>query len=401
MEFRLLSILAFLFIVLMVSEAALPPEIYWKKMLPNTEMPKAVKNSLPKPEWMEEESTSVNVGKGGVHVNTGSKQGGGTAVNVGPHKGVNVNTRKPNGHTNVNVGPKSGVGVHTGKPNGGHSDVHVGPKGGVRVHAKGANVGVGKGGVNVKAGPKKKPVYVGVHPGPDPFNYHYAASEAQLHDDPTKALFFLEKDMKVGQSMNLHFTRSTNAATFLPREEAKSLPFSSNETPAILKEFSVQPNSDEAKVIQETIKGCEEKGIQGEQKYCATSLESLVDYAKNSLGKNVKAMSTESKTIDDKVQKYTITAVKKVAYDNEAAVCHKQKYAYAVFYCHKTKDTSAYTVSLMGADGSKAKAMAVCHKDTSAWNPKHLAFQALNVKPGSVPVCHFLPEEHIVWVPNN
>uniref|UniRef100_A0A803NER6 BURP domain-containing protein n=1 Tax=Chenopodium quinoa TaxID=63459 RepID=A0A803NER6_CHEQI len=254
MEFRLLSILAFLFIVLMVSEAALPPEIYWKKMLPNTEMPKAVKNSLPKPEWMEEESTSVNVGKGGVHVNTGSKQGGGTAVNVGPHKGVN---------------------------------------------------------------------------------------------------------------------------------------------------FSVQPNSDEAKVIQETIKGCEEKGIQGEQKYCATSLESLVDYAKNSLGKNVKAMSTESKTIDDKVQKYTITAVKKVAYDNEAAVCHKQKYAYAVFYCHKTKDTSAYTVSLMGADGSKAKAMAVCHKDTSAWNPKHLAFQALNVKPGSVPVCHFLPEEHIVWVPNN
>ncbi|XP_021738789.1 BURP domain protein RD22-like [Chenopodium quinoa] len=97
-------------------------------------------------------------------------------------------------------------------------------------------------------------------------------------------------------------------------------------------------------------------------------------------------MSTESKTIDDKVQKYTITAVKKVANDNEAAVCHKQKYAYAVFYCHKTKDTSAYTVSLMGADGSKAKAMAVCHKDTSAWNPKHLAFQALNVKPGSVPI---------------
>lgn len=386
MELHILPILTFLSIAMVVSQAALPPEIYWKKMLPNADIPKAVKISLPEPEWMEGKGTSVNVGKGGVHVNTGAKQGGGTTVNIGPHKGVNVNTRKPNGdHTNVHMGPKGGVAVNTGKPGKG-----------------GARVGVGKGGITVRTGPKKKPVYVGVHPGANPFQYKYAASEAQLHDDPTRALFFLEKDMRPGQSMNLHFTRSTNAATFLPREEAKSLPFSSNKMPEILQEFSVLPNSDEAKVIEKTIKGCEEEGILGEQKYCATSMESLVDYAKNTLGKNVKAMSTEAKIINDKVQKYIVTTVKKVAGDyNEAAVCHKQKYPYAVFYCHKTKDTFAYVVSLMGADGSKAKAMAVCHRDTSAWNPKHLAFQVLKMKPGSAPICHFLPEDHIVWVPNN
>nr|GLL16852.1 BURP domain protein RD22-like [Ipomoea trifida] len=56
--------------------------------------------------------------------------------------------------------------------------------------------------------------------------------------------------------------------------------------------------------------------------------------------------------------------------------------------------------SLVGANGAKVKAAVVCHKDTSAWNPKHLAFQVLKIKPGTVPVCHFLPEDHIVWVAN-
>ncbi|KAL2940031.1 BURP domain protein RD22 [Bienertia sinuspersici] len=429
MELHILPIVTLLFVFLVASQAAIPPEIYWKKMLPNTEMPKAIKDSLPKTEYMENKGTAVNVGKGGVHVNTGgAKQGGGgTTVDVGPHKGVGVNTQKPNGgHTDVNVGPKHGVGVHTGKPNGGHTDVNVGPKHGVGVNTgkaggghtdvnvgpkhgvgvntgrpgkEGPHVGVGKGGVVVK-GPKKKPIYVGVKPGQDPFNYNYAASAAQLHDDPTQALFFLEKDMKVGHSMQLHFTKSTNDATFLPREKANSLPFSSDKTPAILREFSVKPDSEEAEVIKETIKGCERKGIQGEQKYCATSLESLVDYAKNSLGKNVKAMSTEIKGSENNDVTYTISSVKKVANENDVAVCHKQNYAYAVFYCHKSKGTSAYMVSLMSENGSsRANAMVVCHKDTKDWNPKHLAFQVLNVKPGSVPICHFLPEDHIVWTP--
>ncbi|CDP20906.1 unnamed protein product [Coffea canephora] len=58
-------------------------------------------------------------------------------------------------------------------------------------------------------------------------------------------------------------------------------------------------------------------------------------------------------------------------------------------------------VNLVGADGAKVKAVAVCHRDTSAWNPRHLAFQLLKVKPGTVPICHFLPEDHIVWVPKH
>nr|WCP86632.1 responsive to dehydration 22a [Dianthus spiculifolius] len=385
MELHLIPIIMLLYVTIMSSHAALTPEHYWKEALPNVVMPKSIRDSLPDPEWMDSKATNVNVQKGGVHISTdGAKKG----------------------NTDVSVAPKGGVAVSTGKPEGGHTHVSVAPKGGVRVSTQkpnkgGATVGVGKGGVVVHAGPKKKPVYVGVHKGPNPFQYNYAASEAQLHDDPTKALFFLEKDMKTGHKMTIHFTQTTNGATFMPRDEAESLPFSTDKMSEILREFSVQPGSEEAQTIQETVKECQSKGIQGEQKYCATSLESMVDYSKSTLGKNVKAISTEAKNGGANGLKYTIGAVRRVTRDSDSSVvCHKQNYAYAVFYCHKTKGTSPYVVSLFGEDGTKAKAVAVCHKDTSGWNPKHLAFQVLNVKPGGVPICHFLPEDHVVWVRN-
>lgn len=282
--------------------------------------------------------------------------------------------------TSVNVGKGSGVNVHAGK--GGGTNVNVGGKGG---------------GVSVSTGHKKgKPVYVSVGPK-SPFNYVYAATETQLHDDPNVALFFLEKDLHPGTKLNLHFTKTSNQATFLPRQVADSTPFSSDKVDDILNRFNVKPDSKEAQIMKNTISECEEGGIKGEEKYCATSLESMVDFSTSKLGKNVEVVSTE---VDKEtgLQKYTIApGVKKLAGD-KAVVCHKQNYPYAVFYCHKTETTKAYSVPLEGANGIRVKAVAVCHTDTSQWNPKHLAFQVLKVKPGTVPVCHFLPEDHVVWV---
>lgn len=299
----------------------------------------------------------MNVGKGNVNVNTG--KGGGTNVHVGKGSGVNVNTGKPGKHTSV---------------------------------------GVGKGGVVVKSGHKGKPVYVSVHPGKNPFVYTYAASADQLHDDPNVAFFFLEKDLHQGTSMNLHFTKSSTPATFLPKKVADSIPFSSAKLPEIFSKFSVKENTYESETIKNTISECEEPAIKGEEKYCATSLESMIDFTTSKLGYKVNAVSTEVEK-ESKLQKYSIVGSKKLG--EKAVICHKQNYAYAVFYCHKTNNVKAFTVSLTGYDLTKAKAAAICHTDTSSWNPKHLAFQVLNVKPGSVPVCHFLPEDHVVWVPQS
>lgn len=323
--------------------------------------------------FMEHKNTDVSIGKGSVNVNAGKP--GATSVNVGNGR-VNVNTGKgkPGSGTNVNVGGK-GVGVST---------------------AGGTNVGVGKGGVSVNTGYKGKPVHVGVGSG-SPFDYLYAATENQLHD-PSVTLFFLEKDINPGKTMNLHFTETSNSATFLPRQVAKSIPFSSGKFPEILNHFSLKPGSVAADMIKTTIKECEESGIKGEEKYCATSLESMVDFCISKLGKNVQAISTEVEK-QTPMQKYTIAAGIKMRKVDKSVACHKQKYPYAVFFCHATQTTSSYIVPLEGADGTKAKAVAVCHEDTSAWNPKHLAFQVLKVKPGTIPICHFLPEDHILWVP--
>lgn len=264
---------------------------------------------------------------------------------------------------------------------------------------KGTAVGVGKGGVVVGAPTKSgKPVYVGVKPGADPFSYIYAAEENQIHEDPNVALFFLEKDLYKGNNMKLHFFKSSDdQASFLPRQVADSIPFSSEKFPQILDRFLVNPSSEKAEIMKKTIQECEEKGIKGEEKYCATSLESMVDFSTSKMGRKVEAVSTETEK-ETPLQMYKIVGVKKLS-EKKAVVCHKVKYPYAIFYCHKTETTESYKVAMVGDDGTKVKAVAVCHKDTAAWNPKHLAFQVLKVKPGTVPVCHFLPEDHIVWVP--
>ncbi|XP_028069592.1 BURP domain protein RD22-like isoform X2 [Camellia sinensis] len=254
-------------------------------------------------------------------------------------------------------------------------------------------------GVDVSAGKPHKGTSVHVKvPGISPFDYIYAATADQLHDNPNVALFFLEKDMKLGTKMTLHFTKGTNAATFLPRQVSEKIPFSSDKLPEILNHFSVKPNSMEAEIMKKTIKECEEPEIKGEEKYCATSLESMIDFSTSMLGKTAHAVSTEVQK-ETPLQKYSISGVEKLA-GGKAVVCHKQNYEYAVFYCHKTDTTKAYMVSMAGADGTQAKAVAVCHTDTSAWNPKHLAFLVLKVKPGTVPICHFLPEDHVVWFSN-
>ena len=230
-----------------------------------------------------------------------------------------------------------------------------------------------------------------------PFSYDYAATEDQLRVDPAVALFFLEKDMLPGQKMNLHFIKNSNDATFSPQSEHQII-FSSKNLPDILNHFSVKPESLEAQIIKNTIKRCEAPAIKGEEKYCATSLESMIDFSISKLGTKVQAISTEVEKETQK-QEYTIgVGVKKMAGD-ESVACHKENYPYAVFYCHVTQTTRAYMVPLVGADGTTAKAVAVCHIDTSEWNPMHLAFQVLKVKPGTVPICHFLPEDHIIWVP--
>ncbi|RZB79546.1 ATP-dependent Clp protease proteolytic subunit 6, chloroplastic isoform C [Glycine soja] len=59
-----------------------------------------------------------------------------------------------------------------------------------------------------------------------------------------------------------------------------------------------------------------------------------------------------------------------------------------------------FKVSLGAENGdSKIETLGVCHLDTSDWNPNHIIFTRLGIKPGKAPVCHFFPVKHLMWVP--
>ncbi|GKD29537.1 BURP domain protein RD22-like protein, partial [Tanacetum coccineum] len=255
-------------------------------------------------------------------------------------------------------------------------------------------------GMGVHATHKEKPGYTRVQPETLKFHCTDTGSEDQFINNMNGTTYFLENDLLQGTEMKLNFGKNNNQKlSFIPRKVSDSIPFSSNKLPHIYNEFSVTPDSIEAKILKQTIDECERKGIQGEDTMCVTSLESMVDFGIARLGKKVKTITTEVKTKKDtSLQIYKVEGAKKVD-STEFVICHKKNYAYAVFYCHKSVDIKVYMVSLVGDDGTKVKGVAVCSTDTERWNPNHLAFQVLNVKPATVPICNFLSADHVTWVP--
>ncbi|XP_058728713.1 embryonic abundant protein VF30.1-like [Vicia villosa] len=140
---------------------------------------------------------------------------------------------------------------------------------------------------------------------------------------------------------------------------------------------------------------CKSPTAKGEHKHCVSSLDSMIDYVISHFGTTkIKAISS---TFDVNYDQYVVEEVKKVG-DN-AVMCHRLNFEKVVFNCHQVRATTAYVVSLVAPDGTKAKALTVCHHDTRGMNPE-LLFEALKVDPGTFPICHFIGNKAAAWVPN-
>ncbi|KAL5790894.1 hypothetical protein ACOSQ2_005782 [Xanthoceras sorbifolium] len=226
------------------------------------------------------------------------------------------------------------------------------------------------------------------------------------HMDPSSMVFFTLSDLKVGRTMPFYFRERdpSKSPQFLPREEADSIPFSSKQLPYLLQLFSFQPDSSEARAMEHTLNQCETRPIKGETKFCATSLESMLDFAHTILGleSDFKVLSTthlrNSATI---YQNYTVLEVpRQISAPKVVVACHTMPYPYAIFYCHSLESQNkVFKVSLAGQNGDMLKAVAICHMDTSQWNHHHASFRVLKIEPGSSHVCHFFPAENLVFVP--
>ncbi|KAE8656692.1 putative BURP domain-containing protein [Hibiscus syriacus] len=92
------------------------------------------------------------------------------------------------------------------------------------------------------------------------------------------------------------------------------------------------------------------------------------------LGKNIQLLANElEKETDEPV--FTIgRGIQNMG--EEELVCHKMMYPYAVALCHSIDGTVVYKVLLVGNDGTKATALSICHRDTSAWSPITLLFRS-------------------------
>ncbi|KAI5354974.1 hypothetical protein L3X38_007869 [Prunus dulcis] len=379
--FAILSLAA----VALANHAAQPaPQLYWNSVLPNTQMPRSISELLHPDSTNEEKSKPENFPLG--------------------------NRRYTQSHYGK-LPPPSDEGKPENIPLGNRHYTQTRYGKGPPPSDKGKPKIFAFSGYSRKRYGGSPPPYVQKQYGEGAKHYiqsHYGKapppSDNQLLHYKDLAIFFFEKDMRPGATMKFQFPRNSNTATFLPRESAQSIPFSSKKLPEIFNHFSVKPTSEEAKTIKQTIEECEASGLKGEEKYCATSLESMVDFSTSKLGtRNVEAISTE--VLEEGATKYmhnytTMPGLKKLEGD-KVVVCHKENYPYAVFFCHAIKQTAAYVLSLKADDGMKVKAVTICHLDTSEWDPEHLSFQILNVKPGTTPICHFISTDAIAWVPKH
>lgn len=192
-----------------------------------------------------------------------------------------------------------------------------------------------------------------------------------------------------------------NEAPFLPRQLVESIPLSMEKFPEILNHFAINGKSKDAQTIMNTLELCEEPEVKDkEKKTCVTSLESMIDFGLSVLGtNNILAINSEVQGGSTQTsQKYRIEQVQQI-FDGDNMVCHKLNYAYALHYCHVGGSTRTFMLSMVGDDGTKVKAVAVCHKDTSFWNAYAIPFVVLNVKPGTTPICHFLADDQIAFLP--
>ncbi|KAF7095200.1 hypothetical protein CFC21_097424 [Triticum aestivum] len=229
------------------------------------------------------------------------------------------------------------------------------------------------------------------------------ASMARGGKAETTTVFFHEEAVRVGKRLPFRFPPATPAALgFLPRQVADSVPFTTAALPGVLATFGVASDSATVASMEATLRACESPTIAGESKFCATSLEALVERAMEVLGtRDIRPVTSTLPRAGAPLQTYTVRSVRPVEGGPVFVACHDEAYPYTVYRCHTTGPSRAYMVDMEGARGGDAVTIAtVCHTDTSLWNPEHVSFKLLGTKPGGTPVCHLMPYGHIIWAKN-
>ncbi|KAL6270138.1 hypothetical protein ACE6H2_027049 [Prunus campanulata] len=107
--------------------------------------------------------------------------------------------------------------------------------------------------------------------------------------------------------------------------------------------------------MADALEQCEMKPITGETKFCAISLESMIEFVTKIIGSGVSfnILSTTHPTTSIAItQNYTILEEPKEVLASKMGFCHPMAYPYAVFFCHNfDKDTKFFKLEAKYAMG--------------------------------------------------
>ncbi|CAD6209536.1 unnamed protein product [Miscanthus lutarioriparius] len=144
-----------------------------------------------------------------------------------------------------------------------------------------------------------------------------------------------------GSMINLYIGRANNARP-LRRDIADLVPMSTKNFTAIIAMFAPVSFS-MARDMWSTLNSCEHpREVAGEQKACATSIESMHEFAASVLGtRDLHGISSPSRM-------YKMVVVRVAHGGGEASVvtCHSMSFPFAVFYCHAVNPTRIYEVTM-------------------------------------------------------
>lgn len=215
-----------------------------------------------------------------------------------------------------------------------------------------------------------------------------------------EAKFFRENMLKEGSTMKMPDIRDKMPVrSFLPRAISSKLPFSSREVTELKRIFHAEDNSTTERVIVNALAECERAPSPGETKRCVGSVEDMIDFAASTLGRDIKVRTTENRAGSRRE-----VVIGKVSGINGGRVtksvsCHQSLYPYLLYYCHSVPKVRVYEADILDVE-TKTKinhGVAICHIDTSAWSPGHLAFVTLGYGPGQIEVCHWIFENDMTW----
>ena len=212
--------------------------------------------------------------------------------------------------------------------------------------------------------------------------------------------FFRESMLKEGNVMVMPDIKDRiPKRSFLPRAILSKLPFSTMHLYKLKGIFRARENSSMEHMLVNAVAECERAPSLGEAKRCVGSVEDMIDFAVLVLGHNVVVRST--KNVNGSKQNVMIGSVKGIngGEVTTSVSCHQMLYPYLLYYCHYVPKVKVYEVDILDME-SKAKinhGVAICHLNTSAWDPEHAAFLALGSSPGQIEVCHWFHENEMAW----